>query len=114
MKNIILIISMLACACQSRGQNATCNLTGGIPQLREVYVFSENRNHTMQQLFGEEVPQMLLNIVYVHSTAQQAEIDNHALKGELQGSIFIFPEPNGTRRYCTTEAYSAYLTKQKE
>jgi hypothetical protein len=108
MKNIV-VIALLALTFQAAAQNNPCNLNNSIPQPREVYVFSEHRNYTMMELFGEQVPQQLLNIIYIPNAERKRTIDELVLKGEMHGSIFLFPEVNGVRRYCSPQEYAAYL-----
>lgn len=109
MKNLIFI-SLLAFAFQANAQQIkTCNLNNEAPLLREVFIFSEHRNHTIMELFGEQVPQQLMIIMYIPNEDRKKEIDELVLNGQLHNSIFIFPESNGVRRYCSPQEYAAYL-----
>lgn len=65
------------------------------------------------ELFGEQVQQQMLNIIYIPTTERKKTIDELILKGEMNGSIFIFPESTGVRRYCSPQVYAAYLETEK-
>lgn len=80
--------------------------------LREVFVFSEYRNHTILELFGEQVPQQLMSIMYIPTKDRKKEIDELVLNGQLHNSIFIFPETTGVRRYCSPQEYTTYLKNE--
>lgn len=114
MKNLI-IFSLLAFAFQGNAQqNKICNLNNEAPLLREVFVFSEHRNHTIMELFGEQVPQKLMSIMYIPNEERKKEIDELVLNGQLHNSILIFPETTGVRRYCSPQEYAAYLKSEKD
>ncbi len=110
----ILILSLLALTLQANAQNNSCNLNNTALLLREVFVFSENRNHTIMELFGEQVPQQLMSIMYIPNEERKKEIDELVLNGQLHNSIFIFPETTGVRRYCSPQEYAAYLKSEKD
>lgn len=65
------------------------------------------------ELFGEQVPLLMLNIMYVPNEERKKEIDEWVLQGNLYDSIFIFPEATGMRRYCNPQEYAAYLKSEK-
>lgn len=89
MKNVISNLIFIIIGLQSAAQNTPCRITNA--SLHNVYVFSEERNHVLNELLGAETNPMLINLIYVNSEEQKKEIDDKVLEGRLEGSMFIFP-----------------------
>lgn len=113
MKASIFTLLLIALAIRCSAQNGLCNLNSSPPQLREVFVFSDHRDHTIMELFGEQVPLQLLNVIYIPNAERKKEIDDWVLSGQLHGCIFIFPETTGVRRYCSPQEYAAFLKAEQ-
>jgi hypothetical protein len=109
MKKLLTLICFAGCM-QATAQNKICsNLLDN--NLHNVFVFSQNRNHTIKEVFGEMVPTMLFNIQYIPNEERKKEIDSMVLEGQMHGSAFIFPDKNAEAvvRFCTPEEYAAAL-----
>lgn len=113
MKYVLSLIALMFLTSSVNAQQKICPLNDGM--LHEVFVFSENRNHTMMELFGERVNPMVINIVYITSTEAKDKIDEQILSGEMIDGTFIFPATDATKtiRYCNAAEYAAAL-KRKE
>ena len=94
-------------------QQKICSLNDGM--LHEVFVFSENRNHTIMELFGERINPMVINIVYITSTEAKKKMEEQILSGEMRDGTFIFPSSDATKtiRYCNTTEYTTALKKNE-
>lgn len=111
MKNLILFM-LLCISISVSAQTKPCNLNDG--RMHHVYVFSETRNHTMPELFGEEVNPATVFIQYIATAEQKARLDSLCLAGQAEDAVFIFPDKDvsKTRRYCKGEEYRAVLLKK--
>ena len=109
MKHILSIIVLFILSSSINAQQKICPLNDGM--LHEVFVFSENRNHTIMELFGERVNPMVINIVYITSTEAKKKMEEQILSGEMNDGTFIFPAADATKtiRYCNAAEYAAVL-----
>lgn len=114
MKKIISVITLFILTASVNAQQKTCPLKDGM--LHEVFVFSENRNHTMMELFGERINPMVISIVYITSKEEKKKIDKQILSGEMNDGTFIFPSADETKtiRYCNATEYVAALNRNEK
>ena len=84
-------------------QTNTCPLNDG--KMHEVYVFTENRHHSMNQLFGNRVNNLVINIVYVTTAEQKEQLDKQVNNGDIKEAAFIFPDADASKtiRYCNVK-----------
>lgn len=109
-----LLFFLLAFAAETASaQNKTCNLNDG--RLHKVYIFTENRNFTMKELFGEEVNPATVFIQYVVTAEQKQHIDSLFMAGNAADAAFIFPDKDASKtiRYCRAEEYIAVIKMGK-
>ena len=114
MKHALSIIALLILTSSVNAQQKVCTLNDG--NLHEVYVFSENRNHTMTDLFGERINPMVINLVYITTPKSKKEMDEKILSGEMLDGTFIFPSNDATKtiRYCNAKEYAEALNRKEK
>ncbi|MBK6643675.1 MAG: hypothetical protein IPN13_07695 [Bacteroidetes bacterium] len=107
MKIKLFLLAFLAFGTYSvNAQNKLCSEIYAA-NLFNVYVFSEQTGHDLTTLMGEQVNPALVNIIYIKTTEQKAEVDKNCKMGKMEGSVLIFPDadPSKTRRFCTATDY---------
>jgi hypothetical protein len=107
-----LLFMLLFTSIAVSAQTKPCNLNDG--QLHLAYVFTDNRNLTMQALFGQETSPATVLIQYVSTSEQKERIDSLCLAGKTEGAVFIFPDEDVSKtiRYCNAEEYRTSLIKK--
>jgi len=113
MKKFFTLFCIGLCV-EATAQNKICKFD--IPVMHNVYVFSENRNHTIIELFGERVPTQIMNIMYVTNEQTKNQTDSLCKVGQLGESIFIFPHKDASRtiRFCNDREYLVALVNKME
>ncbi len=108
MKRIFFLL-LAFMAESAAAQNKICNLNDG--RLHTVYVFTEDRNFTMKEKFGEEINPATVIIQYVVTAEQKQRIDSLCITGNAVEAVFIFPDKDASKtiRYCRAEEYRAVL-----
>lgn len=114
MKHVLSIITLLILTSSVNAQQKVCTLNDG--NLHEVYVFSENINHTMMDLFGERINPMVINLVYITTPESKKEMEEKILSGEMSNGTFIFPSNDITKtiRYCNVKEYAEALNRKEK
>ena len=107
MKIKLFLLALLAFGSYSvNAQNKLCSEIYAA-NLFNVYVFSEQTGHDLTALMGEQINPALVNVIYVKTAEQKAEVDKNCKMGKMEGSVLIFPnaDPSKTRRFCTATDY---------
>ena len=107
MKIKLFLLAILALASYTvNAQNKLCSEIYAA-NLVNIMVFSEQTGHDLTSLLGEQINPALVNIIYVKTAEQKAEIDQQCKMGKMEGSILVFPnaDPSKTRRFCTATDY---------
>jgi hypothetical protein len=70
----------------------------------------------MLQLYGDTVPEFLLNRQYISTESQKCEIDSLVITGKLDEGIFIFPDKDAAKtiRFCNVKEYAEALKSKIE
>jgi hypothetical protein len=93
MKIKLFLLALLAFGSYSvNAQNKLCSEIYAA-NLFNVYVFSEQTGHDLTTLMGEQINPALVNIIYVKTAEQKAEVDKNCKMGKMEGSVLIFLMP---------------------
>jgi hypothetical protein len=116
MKIKLFFLAILAFGSYSvNAQNKLCSEIYAA-NLFNVYVFSEQSGQDLTTLMGEQINPALVNIIYVKTAEQKAEVDKNCKMGKMEGSVLIFPDtdPSKTRRFCTATDYVLAMRAQED
>ncbi len=109
MKKIVLMVLFLFLIQRLKAQECDLSKT---PSTIVAYVFSEETDFTMNELFGENIMPGLVNIVWANTAELKQNINDMVLSGNAEG-VFIFPGNTETKtvRYCSAREYLSALRK---